>query len=757
MTKTERVQISLHAQNLKNVAGAFKGTSDPYAVVTLIASEPGVQPKILGKTEVIKNNLSPHWVAKFEVDYDFSKPTRFNVGIYDEVKKSENKSMGNALFEIGEVLGARGNIKAKKLKKGGTIFCRIEKAATANSGTFDFQLNGFKLKNVDGVFSKSDPFFEVSKLVNAAGGPTWQIAYRSETIKNDLNPKWKSVSIPLSQICGDNKDEKVVITVKDWEKSGKHTPMGSVETSVNGMLNKAKSGASFELKKKNKSYGNVVVISAKVEGEKVNPAPAATTAAAVTGAAVATASAVEASNANEPTLPITPVPVPTTPASTSFIPRPSFIDYLSGGLELQLSVAIDFTGSNGDPRKQGTLHYIDRFGGQLNSYEKALTSVGAVIAKYDHDQQFQMLGFGAKYGGVVQHCFQLGPTPEVRGVKGMIAAYRNTFKSGLIMSGPTVFADVIQVAASQARKKQESLKRFGQQAYHILLILTDGAVSDIARTKQALTAASTAPLSIVIVGMGSADFSTMQFLDDFATQEGIRDICQFVNFDRHPNKIDLTQATLDEIPDQVVDYFYSANIMPLPAVHGSQLNLVADEYNEEEEIQLDLNFNEDGEITLGSGGVLDETGYGDYNAVAGVTAVAPAQASAPQAYQPAQPYNPASAPQQAYVPTQQPAPAQPYNPASAPQQAYAPVQHQQAPAQPYNPPSAPQQAYAPVQPQQPQQAYAPVQPQQAYAPPQQQVINVQVPAGVGPGQQLQLQHPQTGQPMLVTVPQGVIP
>ena len=103
-----------------------------------------------------------------------------------------------------------------------------------------------------------------------------------------------------------------------------------------------------------------------------------------------------------------------------------------------------------------------------------------------------MLGFGAKYNGVVQHSFQVGPTSEVRGIKGMVDAYRNTFKSGLIMSGPTVFADVIQIAAEQARKKQESVKRFGQQAYQILLILTDGAVSDISRTKQAITAASTA-------------------------------------------------------------------------------------------------------------------------------------------------------------------------------------------------------------------------------------------------------------------------
>jgi hypothetical protein len=47
-----KLEISLHASQLKNVAGAFKGTSDPFAVVTQIATTPGTAPKVLGKTEV---------------------------------------------------------------------------------------------------------------------------------------------------------------------------------------------------------------------------------------------------------------------------------------------------------------------------------------------------------------------------------------------------------------------------------------------------------------------------------------------------------------------------------------------------------------------------------------------------------------------------------------------------------------------------------------------------------------------------------
>jgi C2 domain len=151
---TDRVEISLYAQKLKNTAG-FHGISDPYAVVTLLSNQPGQQPVILGKTEVIENNLSPQWIKKFEVDYNFSQNSRINVGIYDATKKGkDDKSMGSAIFEVGEVLGTRGNIKAKKLQRGGTLFCRIQKAqhVNRNTGKLRFKLRGIKLKNV-GKFS----------------------------------------------------------------------------------------------------------------------------------------------------------------------------------------------------------------------------------------------------------------------------------------------------------------------------------------------------------------------------------------------------------------------------------------------------------------------------------------------------------------------------------------------------------------------------------------------------------------------------
>lgn len=54
---------------------------------------------------------------------------------------------------------------------------------------------------------------------------------------------------------------------------------------------------------------------------------------------------------------------------------------------------------------------------------------------------------------------------------------------------------------------------FVLQQYFILLMLTDGVISDMADTIKAIVRASRLPMSIIIVGVGNADFSAMNQLD----------------------------------------------------------------------------------------------------------------------------------------------------------------------------------------------------------------------------------------------------
>jgi len=51
------------------------------------------------------------------------------------------------------------------------------------------------------------------------------------------------------------------------------------------------------------------------------------------------------------------------------------------------------------------------------------------------------------------------------------------------------------------------------QGYQILLIITDGIINDMDKTIDEIVRGSSLPLSIVIVGVGEADFESMDVLD----------------------------------------------------------------------------------------------------------------------------------------------------------------------------------------------------------------------------------------------------
>jgi len=49
--------------------------------------------------------------------------------------------------------------------------------------------------------------------------------------------------------------------------------------------------------------------------------------------------------------------------------------------------------------------------------------------------------------------------------------------------------------------------------YHILTIITDGCIQDMEDTKEMIINTEDTPLSIIIIGVGNADFTEMKVLD----------------------------------------------------------------------------------------------------------------------------------------------------------------------------------------------------------------------------------------------------
>ncbi|KFQ18414.1 Copine-9, partial [Merops nubicus] len=219
----------------------------------------------------------------------------------------------------------------------------------------------------------------------------------------------------------------------------------------------------------------------------------------------------------------------------------------------------------GMPSQPTSLHYASPY--QLSAYALALKAVGEIIQDYDSDKMFPALGFGAKippdgHNNNVDN-------PNCAGIEGVLESYLQSLRT-VQLYGPTNFAPVINQVAGAAAQVTD-----GSQ-YHVLLIITDGVISDMLQTKEAIVTASALPMSIIIVGVGPAEFEAMEELDGDEVRVSSRgryaerDIVQFVPFrdyvDDSGNQVlsmaRLAKDVLAEIPEQLLSYMKTRDIKP---------------------------------------------------------------------------------------------------------------------------------------------------------------------------------------------------
>ena len=141
----------------------------------------------------------------------------------------------------------------------------------------------------------------------------------------------------------------------------------------------------------------------------------------------------------------------------------------------------------------------------------AIDAVGKILEPYARKDQFELLGFGGipSFLGEqkVNHCFSLESSGQrAEGLDNILDLYRHAIQN-TILNGPTYFAPILEHKLEQLKESQ------GEQVYHITLFLTDGSIHDMRDTKDVLVELSNYPISVIIIGVGDADFTNMIELD----------------------------------------------------------------------------------------------------------------------------------------------------------------------------------------------------------------------------------------------------
>ena len=434
----------------------------------------------LGRTEKLSSNKDPDWKNMIEFNYTFGDHVIVKFEVYHVLENSDWGLLGNTeldsgpsshesigTFEtpLGALLANENGKYSTTLRLKGMSDDWIKTLGDSSLPKIHFEIKEkdairkvvsfeFRAENLDDkdFMGKSDPYLTI--FSQSTNGQLSHV-YKSEVIKDNLNPKWKPFKVEMLKLCNGDYNKRIKIDVHDYDSIGSHDFIGSFVTTMNQLQNNIPNELKFpitnEEKKgdKDKRSGSVIVVRRDIEV------------------------------------------------------IPTFIKLLQTKTKMNLSIAFDFTESNGDPSDKSSLHYISPY--TDNPYMFASRSVIEGISSFSTDQPIYCYGYGAK---IPQQetpsdifSINLNNCPDCLGVDGALNAYKNCVKE-VTFSPSCNLAPIINHVAKQC----QTLMVDGKQ-YFVLLILTNGDVNDLDATKSALSAVSDWPLSIVIVGIGNRDFS----------------------------------------------------------------------------------------------------------------------------------------------------------------------------------------------------------------------------------------------------------
>ncbi|KVI06114.1 C2 calcium-dependent membrane targeting [Cynara cardunculus var. scolymus] len=515
-----QIELSLSASNLRDRDVLSK--SDPMAVIYTKGRDGSLQE--IGRTEVVLNSLNPQWIKKVIITYHFEVVQTLLFHVYDVdshfhgleekmLKLDEQQLLGEGTCLLSEIV----------TRPNRTLPVDLVGRVESTSSTHPKKLGQLTVHAEECVVSKTTTELRIRNASPKVYGPSDQSLshgfYHNDPflVISKCVESGHAVPICKTEVLKNDLDPTwKPVSISISQVGSKETPL------IIECFNFNSNGRHDLLGKVQKSLVELEKLSSGGEGEHL------------------------------------------------FVPVAIGKDHQTKVLKSRLFVDKFSETSNGNPRLPDSLHYIDP-SGRPNAYQKAILEVGEVLQCYDFDKKFHSWGFGARpIDGPVSHCFNLNGSSghsEVEGIHGIMMAYASALFN-VTLAGPTLFGPVIAAAAMIASQALAA----NQKKYFVLLIITDGVITDLQETKDALVNASDLPLSILIIGVGGADFKEMEILDadkgerleSTTGRVATRDIVQFVPFRdvQGGGEISVVQSLLEELPSQFLTFMRNRDIHP---------------------------------------------------------------------------------------------------------------------------------------------------------------------------------------------------
>nr|XP_027239521.1 copine-9-like [Penaeus vannamei] len=212
----------------------------------------------IGRTEMVKDSLSPQWMRKFEVDYRFEERQVLKFAVFDWDNKSTSTdnqdSLGSVECSLGEIMASQGSQLSKTIQGGSGVLLvqGDEMSASKEVVTMNFSGSGLDKKD---TFGKSDPFLIFYRCNDNS---SYLPVHKTEYIKKTLDPVWKPIIVPARILCAGDQNRSIKIECYDWDSDGGHDLIGECYTNLARSLHYRPAGVDNQYSLAIKSVGEII-------------------------------------------------------------------------------------------------------------------------------------------------------------------------------------------------------------------------------------------------------------------------------------------------------------------------------------------------------------------------------------------------------------------------------------------------------------------------------------------------------------------